>query len=288
MSNVLYEGMIVSMQISAWSGHKLDRDKTRELTELAQADSDAARVNKHLVSKDSLKDVTKAAGALRQFFYRAALPWSDNGDRLLSATAFQSFMDDYQKLKDDYDAAVQEFINVRYPAERARAEFRMGEMFKAEDYPEPESLRARFGVDLNIHGIPTGADFRVQLSEADGERIRREIDAANMVRLRAAMRTVWERVFDVVSHFASKMEGDEKFREATVRNLLALVDDIPALNITNDPDLTALAVDIKTRLGAVSAPELRNMPAAREAARKEAQKIVSKMSGLMAAFGGEP
>ena len=279
-------GMIVSLQVGMWSGHKLDKAKTSELTDAANAEQDAARVNKHLVSKDSLKGVVKAAGALRQFFYRAALPWGDNGDRILGAAGYLDFIDAYSELKDDFMRAVDTFITVQYPAERARAQFRMGDMFVADDYPSPESLRSKFYVGLDIHGVPTGADFRVQLQDADVERVKLEIDEANVARLHAAMKVVWERVFDTITHFADRMQGDEKFRDATVRNLQDLADSIPALNLTNDPDLTALCSEIKAKLGDLNAPDLRKHPAAREQARQEALAIAKKMSGMMSGFGG--
>ena len=46
-------GLIVNLQIRAWSGHKLDKTKTNELLEASNAEHDAARVNKHLVSKEA-------------------------------------------------------------------------------------------------------------------------------------------------------------------------------------------------------------------------------------------
>ena len=277
--------LIVNLSISTWSGHKLDKTKTAELTDAANAEVDAARVNKHLVSKASLAAVIKAAGAVRQFFYRAALPWGDNGDRLLGTAGYMAFVDEFAVLKQEFDASVEEFIRVRYPAERARAQFRMGDMFVAADYPEPSELWDKFRISLDVHGVPTAQDLRVQLQEEDVQRLRGEIETANTDRLRNAMRILWERVFDTVSHFADRMQEDEKFREATVRNLHRLIDEVPALNITGDPALDALCEEIKTRLGGLDAKTLRASPPDREHARQAAAAIAQKMSGMMAGFG---
>lgn len=279
-------GMIVNLQIGMWSGHKLDKTQTLELLDNAQAERDAARVNKHLVSRDSLKAVTQAAGALRQFFYRAALPWGDNGDRILGTAAYLAFMDQYSDLKDEFLRAVDEFVKGKYPAERARAQFRMGTMFIAEDYPPPEDLRSRFYVHLSLHGVPTGEDFRVQLQAADVERIKHEIDEGNAARLKAAMQTVWDRLFTTVSHFAERMGEDAKFRESTVVNLQALAEEIPALNITNDPALNALSAEIHSRLSGLSAPDLRKHPDLKEKARKDAVALANKVAQMMAGSGG--
>lgn len=282
--NTYDTGMIVNLTISAWSGHKLDKAKTAAVTSDAKAASDAARVNKHLVSKEALADITRTANALRQYFYRATLPWGDNGDRLLGAAGFMEFMEATARLMDDFHAAVDEFITARYPAERARAQFRMGEMFDADDYPAPECLRSKFSTALDIHGIPTSDDFRVALKDSDAERIRKQIDTSNNQRLRDAMRLLWERLFDVVENFAQRMEDGSRFKEATVVNLQELAEAVPALNITNDPDLTELCKEIQQKLGSVTAKDLRKDDAARQQARQEAKAIVDRMSDLMAGF----
>lgn len=283
--NMYDTGMIVNLTISAWSGHKLDKAKTATVTSEANADSDAARVNKHLVSKDALAGITRASNALRQYFYRATLPWGDNGDRLLSAAGFLDFTQEIARLTAEFDAAVDEFITTKYPAERARAQFRMGSLFDPRDYPAPESLRSRFGTALDIHGIPTSDDFRVALKDSDAERIKRQLDASNNQRLRDAMRTVWERLFEVVDNFATRMEDGGRFKEATVANLQDLADAIPTLNVTNDTELADLCKEIQRKLGGYTAKDLRTDDRARQQARQEAKAIVNRMSDLMAGFG---
>jgi len=52
--------LVVNLNISMWSGHKLDKAKTSEVNHNANADSDASRVNKHLVSKTSMADIVNA------------------------------------------------------------------------------------------------------------------------------------------------------------------------------------------------------------------------------------
>lgn len=276
--------LIVNLSISMWAGHKLDKAKTSEVNHNANAASDASRVNKHLVSKTSMADIVRCAGALRQYVYRATLPWGDNGDRLIGASAYMAFVDEFSKFKQQFDEAVEDFITVRYPAERARAQFRMGDMFVPEDYPEPETLRRKFAVILDVHGVPSATDLRAQLREEDIQHLRREIENNNTDKLRTAMHTLWQRLFDTVSHFADRMQEDEKFKDATVRNLHRLMAEVPALNISGDPALDELCEEIKAKLSGLEATTLRTSSTAREQARKAAAGIAAKMSGMMAAF----
>lgn len=283
--NVYDTGMIINLTIRAWTGHKLDKTRTAEVTDAAGADADAARVNKHLVSKESLAAVNRCAGACRQYLYKATLPWGDNGDRLLAAAGFLDFNEQMHALMAAFDEAVDEFIAVQYPAERSRAQFRMGALFNAADYPGPEDLRTRFGVALDIHGIPTSDDFRVSLKDSDAERIKRQLDQTNNQRLRDAVQTVWERLFAVVDNFAERMDEGGRFKEATVVNLQELAAAIPALNITNDPDLNDLSHEIRVKLGSMTSKDLRASSVVRKQAHQDARAIVARMSDLMAGFG---
>jgi len=276
--------MVVNLQISVWSGFKLDKGMSQKVTTEANAEADAARVNKHLVPKESLKEIVSAQGALRTHFYENTLPWGDNGDRLLPRLSFMDFMQEHGRLNEEFNNAVENFISEKYLAARDKASFRMGELFKATDYPEPEQLRRRFAVNLDVHGVPTGQDFRVDMDSNTVDMLRQQIEAKNQERVTAAMRDVWDRLADVLGHFAGKMADDSVFRDSTVKNLEDLVTMLPALNVTGDPQLDAVCQDITDTLIGYTPKDLRKDSAVRQAAAQESKRIIEQMSGFMKAF----
>jgi len=276
--------MVVNLQISVWSGFKLDKGMTQKVTSEANAASDAARVNKHIVPKESLKEIITAQGALRTHFYTNTLPWGDNGDRLLPRLSFMDFMQAHGKLNEEFNNAVDNFVHEKYLRARDQAEFRMGEMFRSEDYPEPEQLRRRFAVNLDIHGVPTGHDFRVDMDTNTVDMLRKQIEEKNQERVTSAMRDVWDRLADVLGHFANKMSDDSVFRDSTVKNLEELVDMLPALNVTGDPQLEQIRQDITDTLIGYTPKDLRKDMAVRQAAAQESKRIIDQMSGFMGAF----
>lgn len=276
--------MVVNLQISVWSGYKLDKGMTQKVTSEANAAADAARVNKHIVPKESLKEIITAQGALRTHFYTHTLPWGDNGDRLLPRLSFTDFMQEHGKLNEAFNNAVDNFINEKYLRARDQAAFRMGEMFRPEDYPEPEQLRRRFAVNLDIHGVPTGRDFRVDMDSATLDMLRQQIESKNQERVTAAMQDVWSRLAEVLGHFATKMADDSVFRDSTVKNLEELVDMLPALNVTGDPKLEQVRQDINDTLIGYTPKDLRKDTAVRQAAAQESKRIIDQMAGFMGAF----
>lgn len=280
------EAMVLNLQIGSWAGYKLDKEQSKEVTEGAGADGDAARVNKHLISKDTLKPINVAADAVRRHFYTKTLPWKDNGDRLLPRAAFEKFIERHEELAHEFTVATSKFIETNYAAARERAQFRMGSMFRAEDYPEPEALRPRFYVRLEIDPVTEAGDFRVAMDQTALDSLIRASEAQLKERLARASGDVWRRLADTLGHFADRMQGDERFREATLTNLVELAETLPALNFTGDADISGICAEIAQRFGALDAKTLRTKPLIRQVVSSEAQEIMDRVSGLMAAMGG--
>lgn len=276
--------MLVNLQIGQWTGHRLDKEASARVTTEAGADADAARVNKHLVPKESLKPIVQAAGAVRTHFYAKTLPWKDNGDRILPRSIYTQFIEEHGELLSKFRAAVDEFVDNTYATVRDRAEFRMGALFKDDDYPLPRSLRNRFYVNLDIDAVTEAKDFRVQMDALAVDVIRDNMERALTRRVANAMQDVWERLAKTVNYFAERMDGDAVFRDSTVNNLTEIVELLPALNITNDPNLERIRQEVLDKLGGIEPKDLRNDTLIRKRAAQEAKDIIANMSGFMKAF----
>jgi hypothetical protein len=277
--------MVLNLQIGIWQGYRLDKEASRKVVEDANADGDAARVNKHLVPKESLKKIVTTSNSVRAHFYDKTLPWKDNGDRLLTRLMFQDFIQEHERLVGEFKDAVEEFITSGYPTAREKAEFRMGDLFNPADYPHPDSLRRRFYINLDIDAVTEAGDFRVQMDQDQLDSVRSSMEQALTERIGRAMRDVWERLGEVVGHFAKKMGSDDIFRDATVRNLEEMVDLLPGLNVLDDPDLKAIGDEIRAKLHGYDPKTLRKDKAARSQAAQDAKAIMDRMAGFMSAFG---
>lgn len=278
--------MIVNLQIGVWVGQRLDKAASAKLTNDAHAADDAARVNKHIISKEVLQPISSAASAVRNHFYTNTLPWKDNGDRLLVRKMYTKFMEEHMQLIAEFNQAVDTFVTDHYPRARDQAEFRMGELFSPGDYPMPEALRHKFYIHMDIDAVTMAGDFRVQLDTDEQERVRQNMEMALKKRLGNAMEEVWTRLAKVMKHFAEKVSGDEVFRDSTVKNLEEVVDLLPDLNILNDPQLEKIRRDILDNLIGYDPKDLRKNEAVRKQVAGEAQRIMDTMSGFMNAFGG--
>jgi hypothetical protein len=281
--------MVCNLQIGIWQGYRLDKEASRKVTSQANADTDAARVNKHLVPKEALKDVVAASSAVRTHFYAKTLPWKDNGDRLLTRILYMDFIQEHGELVHAFDDAVQQFLTTAYPAARDQAEFRMGSLFKPDDYPSASELRRKFYINMDIDAVTEAGDFRVSLDQEHATEVRGKMERAMNERIGRAMQDIYVRLSDVVGHFAKTMnEADKVFRDTTVTNITELVDLIPGLNVLDDPQLNQLGAEIKAKIAGVDPKDLRRNKEVRSQAARDAEAIMAKMSGFMSAIAPEP
>lgn len=287
MSHLLTEkAMVMNLSIGVWEGRRLDRDATRQVTENAGAAADAARVNKHLIPKEALAEIVTAVGAIRTHFYKNTLPWRDNGDRLMTRMIFLKFIPEHEALIADFNTKVADFLDNHYKSAIEKAEFRMGAMFKRDDYPPSWELRRKFYAQLDIDAITTAGDFRVDIDAEHADRVRATMEANAEARLQTAMGDVWKRMADTISYFQTRMaDPTAVFRDKTVTNIGEMLDLIPGLNVLDDPNIEAVRASIAKAIGGIEANDIRKDPALRGQLAGEAGKIMETMKGFMSAFG---
>src|SRR5260370_38589916 len=75
-----------------------------------------------------------------------------------------------------FEQAVESFLRV-YPQYIEQVRPELNGLFREEDYPSVEKLRTKFGVKLEVLPIPSGTDYRVELSAEEQARVPRGMDA---------------------------------------------------------------------------------------------------------------
>jgi hypothetical protein len=282
--------MLCSLSISMWSARKHDPEASEEIAVRHGAQADAGRYHKVLLPKAALAEIQKIVSDARQEHYFMTLPWDDNGYRVLPAAAYMDHTEKMREMSNRFnpavDALAREFGNL---VEQARV--RLGGLFRSEDYPTPDGLRSKFSFETKVMPLPDAGDFRVTLGDEEKERIKRQITATVEASLQIASRDLWQRFYEAVSHLAERLtaykvtdEGVEHpFRDSVVANLVKLVDVLPKLNVTGDPELERLASQVRASL-LVDPKELRKSESVRTETAKAATAICQRMTGYMSGY----
>ncbi len=274
--------MLAAVHISIWTAVKHDRKVSRDVADQHGAHQSAGRYNKQLLrGADKLDELRTLAGQIRQHFYKITLPWSDEGFRLLPSNFYFDLMEKMREFEASFERGVDNFLAV-YPQYIDQVRPELNGLFREEDYPSAEKLRAKFAVKLEILPIPSGADFRVQMSAEEQARVSREIDASVRQSLTRGMEDLWKRLREVVSHMVDRLnEPESRFHGSLVTNVFDLVEILPRLNVNGDEDLNRFAEQVKQRLCNYSAQDLKRHDLLRVTTAADAANIVAQMDGLL-------
>lgn len=274
--------MLAAVHISVWTATKHDKQISRDVATRNGAHENAGRYNKKLLQQaEKLEAIRTLASQIRAYFYQVTLPWSDEGYRILPANLYFELSKKIAEFEHAFHAAVNSFL-AEYPSYIEQVRPALSGLFRADDYPDPAKIREKFELRLEILPIPSGDDFRVSLSEEQRSRISREIDANVRESLHRGTQDLWLRLRKVVEHMVSRLNQPEgKLYASVVDNIRELVEVLPQLNIAQDLDLNGFVEEIRTRLCAYSAKDLKHNELLRATTSQEAADIASRISAYL-------
>lgn len=267
--------MLVDLTISKWGATLHDKKVSAEV-ETAHAATDAGRYNKRLIDKSHLAEINEIAGQMRKYHYSRTYAWTDKGQRLLPSALFMEYRQDIATFKAKFQKAVDDFL-AKYPQLVQDARIRLGSMYEPSDYPQVSDLPAMFAVQLEIMPVPDGQDFRVDVAQETQDEIRQQITATVNARQASTVKECWGRVREVVGRIAEQCSKEKgRIHDSLMENAEDLVNVLSGLNITNDPELTAIEADIRALI--VHPDAIRTSPTTRRRVADGAADILSKMN----------
>jgi hypothetical protein len=276
--NIASRAMLVSLKIGQWTARKLDKSATQEVTVNHAAASDAGRFNKQIIDKNSLLPMVQIAGAARTFFYQHTLPWSDNGDRVLSSDNYFTVMNRLRELKSDFKAAVDVFCRDY----RDRAKLHLNSLFNEADYPQSWEIREKFYMYFSVMPLPVAGDFRVAMGDDVVDEVRQEIEAQLTSRVQGMVQSIWTELVGTVSHLRDRLKGDGPLFSSALDNIVDLIDRLPGLNITNDADLDAMRKELRLLTAGLDMKDIKKDDALRTSVIDKTTDILKQMQGFCA------
>lgn len=275
------EAMIVRLSISQWTARKFDKRVTQKVADDYGITPENGRYNKILIAQDAIKEVTQVVSNARTFHYDNTLPWDDAGGRILPSANFLAYSKKMREFKAEFEKAARAFVS-NYAEYREEARRRLSGMFRGEDYPGQYEIGRKYGFSTDIEPVPSAADFRVSVSQKDETRIKKELETRVKSREADAMKDLYLRLNKVIGHFHEKLSDvDAIFRDSLVENVIELVNLLPKLNISGDPELNKLLKETQKKLCSFGPDQLRENAEARSKASDDAKAILDKMAGYI-------
>lgn len=279
---------LVRLSITQWSPNKLDKQATEKTRADAGANAKSGvRVYKKLVSASALDAVVSAAGAARADHRLRTVPWQYDGPGAIAAAGYTDYCKAMEGHRACFNVAVAKFVEA-YDREREEQRGNLGDLFNPLDYPPANEVEGAFSFSVAAEPMPESAHFKgAGLSEKEAEEIRFGIEARHKAAMAQAQAEAWDRITVHVEKMIAKLrafkpatddhKADGIFRDSLVGNIQELVNVMPSLNITNDPDLTAVTTRLQTELCALTAGQLREDDGARDGVATAAESIMREV-----------
>jgi hypothetical protein len=282
MSTLSERAILTTLNVSQWTARKLDRTETTALNRSHGLSIEAARVNKNLLPVGSeLTQLQQVTGAIRKDFDRHTLPWGIDGMRILKSDCYMDFSVQVRRWRDDWEQARDAFLSA-YPGLQAQARQALGSLYKADDYPEGDSLDRLFRFDIRFMPIADARDWRIDVGDEVRQQLERDITARLQEVEHEAMAEAWGRVHEVVEKTVERLANPEAiFRDSLIDNAVDLCAIMPSLNISNDAEMEGVRQTIERTLAkfAGNVDALRHDPIERTEAAEAMAAILRKMAG---------
>lgn len=279
--------VLVRLNISTWTGRKLDKRVSDEIDQSKNTKTRAGNYNKHLLAgSKELEQITKVATAVRTWIYEQTLPWSNGGDRLLPFKNFFSFKQTLSMFETQFNNAVEVFLT-NYDTLVSASAFQLGDLFDRNEYPPASELRRKFRFHYDFDPLPKSGDFRIDASEEVRQELEEQYQKAFDDRLNGAMKDLWERLHTTLSHMSEKLSDKERklkngettntqiFRDSLINNAVELCGLLTTLNVTDDPKLEQARQKLEGAITNVNAESVRDSDVVRHNVKARVDEILS-------------
>lgn len=254
--------LLVELSIATWTGRKLDKRASTEVTTNNNAAKGVANVSKKLLGDCAELDaVQKFAANARNVHYSMTMPWSDMGMRLITTAQYFKYTQQMSALKVEFERLVDNFL-AAYGWEISQAQVKLGDLFNPDEYPTADSLRDKFKFRLNELPVPDVGDFRLDINSEAQAILTAKYTEYYTTQLQTAMNDLWQRAHSALSKMSERLDyADSKtkkiFRDSLVDNVVEIVEMMKSCNITGNSQMAAIATSLENALLGVTPDALR-------------------------------
>jgi hypothetical protein len=285
-NNVFHQSLIIAeLNISVWTGRKLDKQATREVTTSNNADANVGAFHKKLLGDcPELIAVQKHAANVRNWHYEQTSVWGALGQRTLPNALFPKYYEELTALEAEFTTLTETFLTA-YSWAQTEARAKLGSLYRDSDYPTTDALRSKFSFGHSQQPMPTAGHWQLDMINEHNQILAESYAKTYNERLDATMREVWQRTYDAMSKMSERLDytgGDVKdkkvFRDSLVYNLRDLLTLLDAFNVENDHRMASMRNKLEAALEGVSPDALREDDHLRRDTKAKVDAILSTLS----------
>lgn len=275
--------ILIDIDCGGWDGRITDEKATKTAIEQHKAKDKAGVFRKNLIDRDALSALSKYIPKARDIVKKYTIEWvpkKKGAERLLPTSLFDACTSELRALINEQEETKNSFCE-RWEERLEEAEAYLGDMFNRNEYPTADVIRKKFYIKVDFKKVPPTGSLIVDLNEEALAEVQDNIDAQEIEREQAMVRDIGVRLYKSLTTITDRLTSDRKPSErsanATVRDLNEIANLLPALNITNDPDLAQFASEIKAKLAKLDPAQIKEDSTFRDDKAKEVKAILDRM-----------
>jgi hypothetical protein len=286
--------MLVELNTSVWTGRKLDKTASANLTSDNHADVGVANVHKKLLGNNpELVAIQKyVSNARNHIHYRITMPWSDTGLRLLPTTAFAKYHEEITGMKVHFEELVDKFLDGYEEAVReVHADAHLGALFDPNDYPTVDTIASKFKFRLNylplpdVTGFDDNEDFRLSIGQEGVDEVKSYYADYYSEMTTRAMNDIWQRTFTVVGNMSETLQdrpdgSKNRIYDSLVSNVLDIIELLDVCNVTADIKMSNAKDQLHDSLRGITADALREDSDLRAEVKRDVDAVIATLPSL--------
>lgn len=298
INSLVTRAMLASLTLKRFQNRKLDKEATAKVAaDFGMQDASLGAYRKETIAKEALKEISAIDSQARQVHYKYTLPYEE-GWSLLTNSNLLAYRNELFELQAKRQKAV-DALRDNLPTLIENQKQRLGGLWKAEDYPSIDEIVSKYEFSFEIKPLPDKDDWRVKAVDKESERVQeamlKEMESKTQERLKEAMKDPYRRLKTVLEKASEKLNkycvitddaGDAKvqnpFRDTLISNITDLLDLLPALNFSDDPELDKLSKEIRDNITKYTPDQLRESPDLRKEAAMSVDSVLAKIDGIIA------
>lgn len=289
--SIASSAVLIDLSISTWTGRKLDKRASNEVTTQNNAAKGVAAVTKRLLGDCAeLEAIQKFAANARNTHYAMTMPWSDLGLRLCTTVMYvgTSQRDGYETvmtdLQQEFHRLTKTFLD-QYDWEIQNAQLKLGALWVADEYPTRDAVAGKFKFRFTAMPLPDAGDWRLDINNEAMASMRTQYEQFYGEQLKDAMGDIWRRAYDALSKMSERLDyADDAtkkvFRDSLVTNVQEIINLLEACNITNDPAMIEAHRRLDAAMQGITPDALRDDAHLRAETKRQVDAVKKIIDGL--------
>lgn len=280
--SITSSAVLVELNISVWTGQRVDKKVTVKITDDNRASADAGQFRKNLMAGSHLrKEIADYAAGCRLWHNTRTMPWADRGPRLLPTSLFLDYKTEANARR-TYFMDKREQFGREYPRLQQTAQNYLGDLYDPADYPSLDEVMAKFDFRLVFSPVPDAGDFRIDLPAQELVAMQQQYQAQADERVAAAMKDQWGKLHDMVTRMSDKLvepeDGEDKRRwhDTFITNAQEMCQMLTHLNVTRDPKLEEARRGLERAIAGVEIEDIKESVTTREDVKGKLDAILKQ------------